>query len=136
MKIPKISRIIPGRICWERSERHWREEPQKRYFFGREASLNTGASSDLRSATDMAMRVIATYGMDEENLVCLSPEQILNTTLAKEFIERTNRLLKEQMKETENLICSGREKVEALAKKLLEQNHLTQNEIQNIFDET
>ena len=75
------------------------------------------------------MRVIATYGMDEENLVCLSPEQILNTTLAKEFIERTNRLLKEQMKETENLICSGREKVEALAKKLLEQNHLTQNEI-------
>ena len=40
------------------------------------------------------------------------------------------------MKETENLICSGREKVEALAKKLLEQNHLTQNEIQDIFDET
>ena len=108
----------------------------EKVFFGREASLNTGASSDLRSATDMAMRVIATYGMDEENLVCLSPEQILNTTLAKEFIERTNRLLKEQMKETENLICSGREKVEALAKKLLEQNHLTQNEIQNIFDET
>lgn len=108
----------------------------EKVFFGREASLNTGASSDLRSATDMAMRVIATYGMDEENLVCLSPKQILNTTLAKEFIERTNRLLKEQMKETENLICSGREKVEALAKKLLEQNHLTQNEIQNIFDET
>ena len=108
----------------------------EKVFFGREASLNTGASSDLRSATDMAMRVIATYGMDEENLVCLSPEQILNTTLAKEFIERTNRLLKEQMKETENLICSGREKVEALAKKLLEQNHLTQNEIQDIFDET
>ena len=102
-------------------------------FFGKEASLNTGASSDLQSATRYASSLLCDYGMMSGQMIAIPFKMILETPLASDYLLRTNKLLQEEMVNTVKMIEEGKDKVEKLSTRLLAENHLTGEQILEIL---
>lgn len=98
-------------------------------FYG-DDGITTGASEDIRSATESAMRMVGVYGMEEDMLCCLGKEKIAENG---EVLKRVQNLLAEQYKRAVKLICDNRRKVEAVAKALVERESLTEKEILHII---
>ena len=104
-------------------------------FFGEEKGINTGVSSDLQNATNLALSMICRYAMDEEHLLSISPEALLASPRGEVLIEKTNEILKVEMENTRGLIREGRDKIQKLSDYLLENNQATENEIKKIFEQ-
>jgi ATP-dependent Zn protease len=104
-------------------------------FYGKEAALNTGASSDLQSATKYALNMICNYGMMDGQLLAIPFETIAGTPLAADYLARVNQLLQREMQTTIQLLTEGKERVQRLAEQLLANNHLTGDEIQEVLAE-
>lgn len=102
-------------------------------FFGSKAAMNTGASSDLQHATNIALRMVCELGMMETQLVALPFNTIINSPMAAAYVEQANEVLQEEMATTIQLLRDGKEQVEKLAEKLVENNHLTGEEILEIL---
>lgn len=94
-------------------------------FYGKEKSLNTGASSDLEQATDWAWRMICSYGMEEDQLVVLRKDEVLNSPLAADYVAKVNEILKTEMHNTVRIIEENRDKIQKLADVLVKENRLT-----------
>ncbi len=94
-------------------------------FFGKEKSLNTGASSDLHHATELAWRIICSYGMTDDSLIVLDKEDIFKSALAAEYVSKVNKLLEEEMKKTVSIIEGAKDKIQKLADVLVKENRLT-----------
>lgn len=104
-------------------------------FFGEEAGMNTGVSSDLQSATGLAIQMICRYGMDGKSLISMDPDKVLQTQYGEQVLRRTDEILKQEMENAIAAIRSGRDKVEVLSQKLLEKNQMTGTQIVEIFSE-
>ncbi|MCR5675782.1 MAG: AAA family ATPase [Lachnospiraceae bacterium] len=104
-------------------------------FYDEQTANNTGASSDLRYATELAFRILGTYGMADNRLVVLSKEEILKSSLAADYVERVNDMLEKEMKNTTEIIRNGREVIRAVADELIRKNHLTGAEFAKIMEE-
>ena len=102
-------------------------------FFGKEKSLNTGASSDLENATNYAWSIICRYGMEEDQLIVLKKDEILNSPMASEYVKRVNDLLKAEMAETVKLIEKSKETIQAIADVLIKENKLTGAEFEGLM---
>lgn len=103
-------------------------------FFGKEKSLNTGASSDLENATSWAFRLISSYAMEEGMYVVLSKEEILKSTLAATYIEKINAILAREMENAIELITEGKDTVEALANELCKENRITGDRFEELIE--
>lgn len=104
-------------------------------FFGKEASLNTGASADFAAATRYACTMICEYAMMEDQYVALPFEKVLQTNLAGMYLQTANHLIGEEMKKTIELLRNGKEKVQKLADRLLADNNLTGDKILEVLEE-
>ena len=102
-------------------------------FFG-DRGINTGISSDIRHATGIAMDIINKYAMVDDRLVSLPIETVLNSEAGNSLIEQAEVILEEEMKITKELVHKGREKIEALAKFLQENNQANEGQITKIFE--
>lgn len=102
-------------------------------FFGEEDSANTGASSDLQTATRFALQMICSYGMMEGSLISLPIETFLKTPLAQKYLDEANKLIEHEMRETISLITTHKEKVEMISEALLQDNYLTSSQINAIL---
>jgi ATP-dependent metalloprotease FtsH len=102
-------------------------------FYGREKALNTGASSDLKQASSLAFHIICTYGMEEDQYVVLSRQEILESSMAGEYIRQVNELLRREMENTLALIEDGKDVIRAIADELLKENHLTGEQFQALI---
>ena len=102
-------------------------------FYGEEAGINTGVSSDLENATATALRMICYYGMEEGRLLSLAPEVMLKGPQSEKMLEKAEAMLQREYKETIRLCQEGRDHIERLAARLLEKNQLTGDEIAEIL---
>ena len=102
-------------------------------FFGKEESLNSGASSDLQHATQLAISMICNYGMMDGKLLVLPFERITGTPLGTVYLDEANKLLEKEMAQTVELVRNGKEKIMKLADELISKNHMTRNEIVKIL---
>lgn len=101
--------------------------------FGDEEALNTGAGSDLRKASWMALKMLTAYGMEEGHLFTMSYEDLQKSNLLPLYIERAEAIMREQEQICRELIEKGKETVITLANALMEKNHLNQAEIEEIL---
>lgn len=100
-------------------------------YYGNDGGLSTGASSDLRIATDLAKQMLCSYGMDEEfGLAVINPD---NSYISPILHKTINELLKKQFKEAINLISNHKSKLDQLVNGLLECNSLKANAIDKIM---
>lgn len=105
-------------------------------FYGEESGVNTGASSDLEHATHYAMNMVCRYGMTGGSLISLTPETILKSSMADDFIQKVNRLLEEEMANTIKIVEEGKAYIENLSGQLVKENQLVGERIVEIFENT
>ena len=103
-------------------------------FFGKERSLNTGASSDLRQATEWAWRMICMYGMEEDQLIVLSKEDVLKSPMATEYVAKVNDILKREMNNTIAIIEKAKDRIQLIADKLVRENRLTGTQFEELME--
>ncbi|MBQ7645855.1 MAG: AAA family ATPase [Clostridia bacterium] len=120
MLIDKIRTSLAGRAAEE-------------VFFGKDKSLNTGASSDLSHATRVALNMLCCYGMTDGNYVSISPEFILGSALAEKYLNAANAIIAEHMQKTLAIVTENKAKIEFIAKELKNRNHLTGSEFTELM---
>lgn len=103
-------------------------------FYGEESGINTGVSSDLESATNIALQMVCRYGMSGKSLISISPDKVFNSAYGMRMLEEVEEILDQEMKTTIKLVEEGRDKIEALASALLEKNQIMGDEIERIFE--
>ena len=103
--------------------------------FSDEAALNTGAGSDLRKASSLALNMLTSFGMQEGHLFTLSHEELLQSNLMPIYVEKAEEILIQEEKICYDLVAKGKEKIIALAKALVEKNHLNREEIARLVGE-
>ena len=104
-------------------------------FYGREKSLNTGASSDLKQATNLAFGMLCTYGMEEQQLAVLPRQEILRSSLAADYVARVNDILNTEMKKTVEIIREAKDTIQAIADVLVKENRLTGEQFDKLMQE-
>lgn len=103
-------------------------------------TLTAGASSDLNKATKIARDIVTKYGLDvefSENSVVLSdgPNHMYNEQMSTDINARIRAILDEGQEYAEELLMEKREYLDALAKALIEKGMLSNNEIDELFNE-
>jgi len=111
--------------------------------------ISTGASNDLKEASELARRLVMQYGMSEklgpisfgksEDLIFLGRE----ITTEKNYSEKTaieidnevKRLIDEATKKAEKIIKENKKQIEVLAKTLLEKEVLEKEEFEKLMEE-
>ncbi len=103
-------------------------------IFGKD-NITTGASSDLKKATEMVLAMIGTYGMDDE-LGLLSYEVMANSNLlpGSSLIKRGKEILDNLYNKTKNMLIENVEYLHALANKLMVEESLDEKEIDEVIN--
>jgi len=98
-------------------------------IFGKE-NITTGASSDLKKATEMTLSMIGAFGMDDE-LGLINYEVLLGQNIGsnKYLLERAKSILDKLYEETKEIIIENMKSLDSIANKLLEQEVLGEEEI-------
>ena len=110
-------------------------------FYGPDAGLSTGAAQDLENATNVARAMVCRYGMDEEFGLVVTPELMkyegaLSSPVYLKLNETANKILKEQMDKTINLLEQNRKHMDAVVDALVATERLTAEELQVILPPT
>ena len=103
-------------------------------FYGKAKSLNTGSSSDLQHATDIAFQIVCTYGMEEGQLITLRKNEIFNSTIAGEYVAKVNEILNTEMKNTIAIIEEAKDKIQKIADVLARENRLTGKQFEELME--
>ncbi len=103
-------------------------------YYGEKDGISTGASGDLASATNVARQIVCTYGMDEDfGLAVVSGDAAANGAMSLEVRAAVNRILKEQMVQTIEIIAANKGKIDALVGELMQKNHMNGNQIDAVL---
>lgn len=103
-------------------------------YYGDEDGISTGASGDLRQATQTITNMICYYGMDEKlGMSSLDVEQIKGSAYYMQIISRVNEILSEQLEVTKRIIQANKHAIDNLVCALMEENSLKQKEIDDIL---
>ncbi|MDF2696577.1 MAG: Cell division protein FtsH, partial [Labilithrix sp.] len=114
-------------------------------FFGK---LTTGASNDIRQLTSIARAMVCEYGMSnlgplafgsEEGSIFLGRDynqrsQDYSEQTAREIDQEVRRIIDEQYTKVKTLLSDKRDRLEAIAKYLLERETLDAEELKAIFE--
>ena len=104
-------------------------------YYGEKDGISTGASGDLWSATNIARHIICTYGMDEKfGLAVIDQQTARAGELSPEVREAVNNILYNEMHNAIKLIEENKLAIDSLVERLISENHLTGNEIKEIFE--
>lgn len=100
-----------------------------------EENITSGASSDLKKATEMALSMIGSLGMDEEmGLINYDVLTSKNIGMDNKLIKRANDILKEAYENTMNLVGEHKVELEKLRELLLQKESIGEEEINNIIN--
>lgn len=98
-------------------------------FLGKE-NITAGAQNDIERATSLAIDYIAAYGMDEEAVFVNFKVLSEKLNISPSFVEQSVRkLLAEIYEDTVKLVENNKNKVSAIAKKLMEKEVLSEEEL-------
>ncbi|MBK9264736.1 MAG: ATP-dependent zinc metalloprotease FtsH [Polyangiaceae bacterium] len=114
-------------------------------FFGK---LTTGASNDIRQLTHIARAMVCEYGMSklgplayggEEGSIFLGRDytqrsQDYSDETARQIDEEVRRIIDEQYQIVKNTLLEKRDRLEAIAKALLEREALDAEELKTVFE--
>ena len=99
-------------------------------FYGEDDGISTGASGDLKQASQIAYSMICKYGMDSSVGLCSLDDE---KTITEDVRSRINSLLNEELKKAIDIIQNNRNIIDALVDALMNKNKLSENEISEII---
>ncbi len=129
-------------------------EDQLTVLFGGRASeeimlgkITTGAGNDLEKATEIARKMVCEWGMsdlgpisfgEKEGAIFLGRELAMRKEIseatARKIDEEVEKIIKRAYERAKKIILQNRDKLEAIAKSLLEKEVLTSDEIKRILE--
>lgn len=98
-------------------------------FFGR-SGITTGASGDLKAATEFAMKMLCDYGMDDEYLIYIEPSKRIES---QRITEKVSTIIKTQASVAREIIKDNKKYVENVAKALLDKIHLDETDLAELI---
>lgn len=103
-------------------------------FFGEDEGLTTGASGDLKTATAIAKSMVCSYGMDESvGLAVVQDNEIADGFMSQKVRDAVVNILNEELSKAKDILKCNRAAVDKIVEVLLKENHLSSNEIDDIF---
>lgn len=100
------------------------------FYYGERDGVSTGASGDLAYATQLARKIVCSFGMDDQfGLAVISRED----SMSDKVTNRVNEILKEQMQEALQIVSQNKHRVDALVNALKSKNHLNGSDIEKII---
>lgn len=103
-------------------------------FFGEAEGMSTGASGDLRTATAIAKSMVCDYGMDEEiGLATIQEKELSDGLLAQQIRNVVNKILIQELNLVKKILDKNRVAIDKIVELLLQENHLSTNEIEGVF---
>lgn len=99
-------------------------------------TIDSGASSDLKKAKEVAKEAIAEFGMDDEEYknIYLMDTDLFNEKLAEKIDEKANKLLKKVYEKTEKFIDEHWSEIDKMAKYLIKNKIVTSDELQQFIE--
>ncbi|MFZ5975765.1 MAG: AAA family ATPase [Bacillota bacterium] len=105
-------------------------------YYGEKDGVSTGASGDLEQATRVARAMICNYGMDDEfGMAVMSAEEATRGPLAAKVSERVSAIIRDEMKNTVEIIAKNKHRMDRMVNALLEKNKLTREEMEALLDQ-
>ena len=106
--------------------------------YGARAGLSTGASDDLKKATDIAQKMVCEFGMDEDFGLLATPELMkyegaMSSPVHLKVNELAGKILKEQKDASVKLLTENRMHLDAVTQALTEKERLTCEDLQKIL---
>ena len=98
--------------------------------FYKGSGITTGAGEDIRSATDMAVRMICIYGMEEDMLCCMEPVKAVENAAV---YKRVQDILSREYGRALCILREHADQVKTVANALLKRESLTENELLDII---
>ena len=101
-------------------------------IFG-ENNITTGASNDIKRVTDMVISMLTVYGMDED-MGMLNYHSITNNqdVVNNEIVNKSKKLVKDYYDETINILKKNNNKLNKIAKYLLDNETINEKELNKI----
>lgn len=106
--------------------------------------ISTGAAQDIRQATEIARKMVCSFGMSDKFgfQAFLEPNRFSDTELPPAFSEETareidnevSRLVNNAYTQAEKLISKNRDKLELLAKTLIERETMDAKDVKELLD--
>ncbi len=99
-------------------------------------TIDSGASSDLRQAKQLAREVITKYGMDDEEYrnICILDDDVLSEKMAEKINEKVNDLIKKAYDKTVSFVDEHWSEIEAMAKYLMKKKIVTSDELDKFLE--
>jgi len=103
-------------------------------YYGEKDGVSTGASGDLEQATRVARAMICNYGMDDEfGMAVMSADEATRGPLAAKVSQRVSAIIRDEMKNTVEIIVKNKHRMDRLVNALLEKNKLTREEMEALL---
>lgn len=102
-------------------------------YYGEKDGISTGASGDLEQATNIAMAMLCSYGMDEDFGLSAIDQRTAHSDPAVK--KRVNELLGEEMRYTVELIRNNKPRIDRMVDALMKRNKLTGEEMEELLKE-
>ena len=104
-------------------------------YYGEEDGISTGPSADLRSATNVAMHMICSWGMNDDfGLSVIDVSHVDMSSLGDDVRKVVNEILTTEFRYVKDVITNNKAKIDALVDALIERSQLTGTEIVEIFE--
>lgn len=104
-------------------------------YYGDEDGVSVGPSADLRSATNVAMHMVCSWGMSEEfGLSVIGTDRVDVSSMGDDARKVVNAILNREFEITMGILKENRAKIDAFVDALIEKNQLTEAEIRAIFE--
>ncbi len=104
-------------------------------YYGKDEGASTGASSDLKHATQLAEQMICNYGMDEELGMAYVRDPARSDAYSAQVRTRVNEILAQELANTIHAIEEHKTALEAVVEALLARDHLREAELEEIFSQ-
>lgn len=102
-------------------------------YYGKEIGVNTGAYSDLESATRSARNMVSQLGMDERFGIAVMGRETANNS--EKLRERVNEILSEELEKAIKDIEANKPKMDKLIDALIKKRRLSGDEIKKILSD-
>ena len=100
--------------------------------YGEKAGINTGASSDIANATDIARSMVCNYGMDPEiGMAAITGRY--SSELELMVNRAVNRILSEQLERAKEMLTANKQTLDKISAALCKKNSLSGADFEKVF---
>jgi cell division protease FtsH len=103
-------------------------------YYGEKDGYSTSVGSDLPSASDLAVKMVVSYGMDNEfGQFAFDPSKYLESPVSDKIIQQAQKIVDHQLKKAIDILKTNKNKLDKLTEILIEKNRIDREDLKKLF---